>query len=125
METKNTTFQGIINGVKQFLIPVFQLDYKWGEGNWQQLWDDISGAGAEGHFVGPIVHVQGSTLSSAPTYLVIDDWKFIPNSSLRHPYGVIVDLEQTSRIPFVLSMVRQAHDQATVERKGKHIEAVV
>ena len=72
MEAKNTTFQGIINGVKQFLIPVFQRDYKWSEGNWQQLWDDISGAAAAGHFVGSIVHVQGSTMASLPTYLVID-----------------------------------------------------
>ena len=72
MEAKNTTFQGIINGVKQFLIPVFQRDYKWSDGNWQELWDDISGASAFGHFVGSIVHVQGSTLAAAPTYLVID-----------------------------------------------------
>ena len=72
MEAKNTTFQGIINGVKQFLIPVFQRNYKWSKGNWQQLWDDISGAAAAGHFVGSIVHVQGSTMASLPTYLVID-----------------------------------------------------
>ena len=30
----------IINGTMQFVIPVFQRDYNWTEGNCEQLWKD-------------------------------------------------------------------------------------
>ncbi len=72
MQAQNTTFQQVIFGAKQFLIPVFQRDYKWQEDNWQKLWDDILGAGTVGHFAGSIVHASNAPFSSIPTYLVID-----------------------------------------------------
>ena len=72
MDARNTTFQQFIYGAKQFLIPVFQRDYKWREDNWQKLWDDILGAGNAGHFAGSIVHAPDTAFSSIPTYLVID-----------------------------------------------------
>ena len=72
MEARNTTFQQIISGPKQFVIPVFQRDYKWQGDNWQKLWDDILGAGNAGHFAGSIVHASDTAFSSIPTYLVID-----------------------------------------------------
>ena len=72
MDARNTTFQQFIYGAKQFLIPVFQRDYKWQEDNWQKLWDDILGAGNAGHFAGSIVHAPDTAFSSIPTYLVID-----------------------------------------------------
>ena len=44
-----------------------------------------------------------------------NDWKFIPLSTFRHPYGVVVDLwwDWESRIPSVIPMIRQAHDQSS------------
>ena len=72
MQAQNTTFQQIISGPKQFLIPVFQRDYKWQEENWQKLWEDILEAGNTGHFAGSIVHAPDTAFSSIPTYLVID-----------------------------------------------------
>ena len=76
MEAHKTTFQRVIDGSKQFIIPVFQRDYAWGMPNWHRLWSDISLAGAnskkDGHFVGCIVHVSASTFASMPTNLVID-----------------------------------------------------
>ena len=72
MQAQNTTFQQIISGPKQFLIPVFQRDYKWREENWQKLWEDILGAGNAGHFAGSIVHAPDTAFSAIPTYLVID-----------------------------------------------------
>lgn len=72
MQAKNTTFQGIISGPKQFLIPVFQRDYKWQKDNWQKLWDDITRAGNEGHFAGSIVFVQEPAFPTMPKYLIID-----------------------------------------------------
>ena len=74
MQAKNTTFQEIINGNKQFLIPVFQRDYKWREQDWERLWNDIatSRGRTEGHFVGSFVQVPSSTFAALPSYLVID-----------------------------------------------------
>ena len=72
MQASNTTFQKIISGPKQFLIPVFQRDYKWREDNWQKLWDDIIMAGNAGHFAGSIVYVQVNSPPSMPKYLIID-----------------------------------------------------
>ena len=75
MEAKNTTFRELIEGNKQFIIPVFQRDYAWKEENWRQLWDDImrtGSIGGGGHFVGSIVHVPESTLASMTTNLVVD-----------------------------------------------------
>lgn len=76
MQAVNTTFRQLIEGTKQFVIPVFQRDYAWGRANWQQLWDDItrtaSADGDRGHFVGSIVHIPDRTVASKPSQLVID-----------------------------------------------------
>lgn len=76
MQAANTTFRQLIEGTKQFVIPVFQRDYAWERENWQQLWNDITRAasdgGERGHFVGTIVHVPDQTVASRPSQLVID-----------------------------------------------------
>ena len=75
MQAANTTFGELIDGTKQFIIPVFQRDYAWTTDNWQQLWDDIvrsGGIDSGGHFVGSIVQVPDTTVAARPTYLVID-----------------------------------------------------
>ena len=74
MEAKDTTFRALIEGSKQFIIPVFQRDYAWEHKNWEQLWEDIvrTGSVGGGHFVGSIVHVPESTLAAMTTNLVVD-----------------------------------------------------
>ena len=75
MKAINRRLTEIINGNKQFIIPVFQRDYSWTTDQCQQMWDDILGAssGDEGHFFGSIVYVQaGSPGAGFPAWLVID-----------------------------------------------------
>ncbi len=76
MQAANTTIGSLLNGNKQFIIPVFQRDYTWSRRNWRQLWDDILRAGSDsagrGHFVGSIVHVPDIAFAASPSYLVID-----------------------------------------------------
>ena len=76
MQSANTTVGSLLNGNKQFIIPVFQRDYTWSRSNWRQLWDDILRAGSDsagrGHFVGSIVHVPDIAFAASPSYLVID-----------------------------------------------------
>ena len=59
-------FRQIIEGRIQFVVPVFQRDYKWGAKEWQRLWDDINRAGSDsllrnpdaGHFLGSLTQIN-------------------------------------------------------------------
>lgn len=62
----------------QFLIPIYQRTYSWGERECRQLWDDILRTGrndaVSAHFVGSIVYVEKGlySVSSQSPLLVID-----------------------------------------------------
>lgn len=67
---------GLLNGLKQYLIPVYQRLYSWELPQCQRLWNDIVAMqkeNREGHFLGSIVCIAEKT---APTgvqkYMVID-----------------------------------------------------
>lgn len=52
-------FKNIINGSKQYVVPLFQRSYSWGKKEWETLWEDLidlydDGNNAE-HFFGSIV----------------------------------------------------------------------
>jgi uncharacterized protein with ParB-like and HNH nuclease domain/alkylated DNA nucleotide flippase Atl1 len=62
----------------QFVVPIYQRAYSWGEPECSQLWDDIVRAGARSdlakHFTGSIVYIekdQGTNTASEPD-LIID-----------------------------------------------------
>ena len=66
----------LLNGLKQYLIPVYQRLYSWELPQCQRLWNDIVAMqkeNREGHFLGSIVCIAEKT---APTgvqkYMVID-----------------------------------------------------
>jgi len=62
----------------QFVIPIYQRTYNWGERECRQLWDDILRTGrndaVSAHFVGSIVYVEKGlySVSSQSPLLVID-----------------------------------------------------
>jgi uncharacterized protein with ParB-like and HNH nuclease domain/predicted transport protein len=62
----------------QFVIPIYQRTYSWGEKECRQLWDDIVRTGrndaVSAHFVGSIVYVEKGlySVSSQSPLLVID-----------------------------------------------------
>jgi uncharacterized protein with ParB-like and HNH nuclease domain/predicted transport protein len=62
----------------QFVIPIYQRAYSWGERECRQLWDDILRTGRDekisAHFVGSIVYVEKGlySVSSQSPLLVID-----------------------------------------------------
>src|SRR5262249_13622590 len=62
----------------QFVIPIYQRSYSWGERECRQLWDDILRTGrndrVSAHFVGSIVYVEKGlySVSSQSPLLVID-----------------------------------------------------
>jgi uncharacterized protein with ParB-like and HNH nuclease domain len=72
----------------QFVIPIYQRTYSWGEKECQQLWDDILRAGRNdkvpAHFVGSIVYVEKGLyqVSSQSPLLVIDGQQRLTTVSL-------------------------------------------
>ena len=75
MQAINRQFTEIINGNKQFIIPVFQRDYSWTIEQCYQMWTDIMdtrGGDDGGHFLGSFVYVEGSAGAAFSSWLVID-----------------------------------------------------
>lgn len=76
MKAIDRQFLEIINGSKQFVVPVFQRDYKWTKQEWTQLWNDVLRASrsnsSSGHFLGSIVYVGEEPDAVFNTYQVID-----------------------------------------------------
>lgn len=78
MKAINRPFINIINGASQFIIPVFQRDYKWqAEPQCAQLWRDVLRAsrttGEHGHFLGSVVYVAtGDSQAGFTRWLLID-----------------------------------------------------
>ena len=66
----------IIEGRKQFTVPVFQRDYSWTEDEWNQLWNDVLQASGpqsrSGHFLGSIVYVGDGENAVFNRFQVID-----------------------------------------------------
>lgn len=72
----------------QFVIPIYQRTYSWGERECRQLWDDILRTGrndkVSAHFVGSIVYVERGlySVSSQSPLLVIDGQQRLTTVSL-------------------------------------------
>jgi predicted transport protein len=67
----------LLNGAKQFIVPVFQRDYSWETKHCLQLWKDIMQAGStpniKAHFVGSIVYIAADdNNANISRWLVID-----------------------------------------------------
>jgi len=81
MKAAETNLRGLLEGGKQYIIPIFQRPYSWEKKNWETLWEDIldlyssyKGDGLDSsHFLGPIVTVaQIGTPDGVSPYIVID-----------------------------------------------------
>lgn len=58
MRAAETNLQHLLQGSKQYSVPLFQRPYTWGENNWETLWEDmlsIQESPELYHFLGPIV----------------------------------------------------------------------
>jgi uncharacterized protein with ParB-like and HNH nuclease domain len=77
MQAQDVRLTGLVDGQKQFIIPVFQRDYSWGTKHCLQLWQDIVRVGTDknvkAHFVGSVVYVEAEETSANITrWLLID-----------------------------------------------------
>ena len=84
MKAVNQTFRTLVDGSKQFVIPVFQRDYSWTPEQCEQLWIDVlrAGGGAS-HFMGSIVYVSAGLPSATfSSWMVIDGQQRLTTLSL-------------------------------------------
>lgn len=77
MKAEDIQLTQILEGPKQFIVPVFQRDYSWGTRHCLQLWRDIVRVGADdkakAHFVGSLVYIAAEDTSAKITrWLLID-----------------------------------------------------
>lgn len=74
--TANGNIYEILNGNKQFLIPVYQRFYSWDIDQCKRLWNDIvemQRKGKAGHFVGSIVNIAEQAMpTGVQKYMIID-----------------------------------------------------
>ena len=78
----------LLDGSKQFVIPIYQRTYSWTHKQCKQLLHDISNAGRtaglKGHFVGSVVYIQDDLYAASQTnaLLVIDGQQRLTTLSL-------------------------------------------
>lgn len=77
MQAKETKLQDILEGTKQYVIPLFQRTYSWGKKEWETLWKDLielcEAKNPRPHFIGSIVSMPTiSVPEGVAKYLLID-----------------------------------------------------
>jgi uncharacterized protein with ParB-like and HNH nuclease domain len=77
MKASETKLQMIIEGTKQFVVPLFQRPYRWEQKHWEVLWDDLIDLCEEdqprNHFMGSIVTMPAESVPEGVTkYVLID-----------------------------------------------------
>jgi len=77
MKASETTLRNLLEGGKQFQIPLFQRPYSWKKENWETLWEDLislyNDESKGVYFLGPIVtQAELGTADGISPYIVID-----------------------------------------------------
>ncbi len=77
MKASDTNLLHLLNGTKQFLIPIFQRTYRWKEDNCLQLFQDVIRVGGaeyiDSHFIGSVVTIPDQAgQASLARFQVID-----------------------------------------------------
>ncbi len=76
MDARKGNIYEILNGNKQFLLPVYQRYYSWNREQCERLWNDIvdmQRKGKAGHFVGSIVNIAEQAMpTGVQKFMIID-----------------------------------------------------
>lgn len=87
MKAQDLQFTQLLQGAKQFIIPIFQRTYSWEVAHCEQLWNDIVRVGShtalDSHFIGSAVYIPEQETSAAISrWLVIDGQQRITTLTL-------------------------------------------
>lgn len=81
MRAQEITFLNLIQGEKQFQVPLYQRTYSWGKEQLERLWEDVgelveqhrAGERAAPHFLGSVVLAPGQIQAGGvQKWLVVD-----------------------------------------------------
>ena len=77
MQASETKLRQLIEGTKQYVVPLFQRPYSWSEKQWKTLWTDVfeQSRHEDGrpHFFGSIVTTPAKSVpQGVGKYLLID-----------------------------------------------------
>jgi uncharacterized protein with ParB-like and HNH nuclease domain/alkylated DNA nucleotide flippase Atl1 len=79
MDVNEASLRVILEGSKQYQIPLYQRPYAWKQSNWQKIWDDIVGLAHDrktqpdsSHFTGTLVLDASSVTTGLTRFLVVD-----------------------------------------------------
>jgi uncharacterized protein with ParB-like and HNH nuclease domain len=77
MQASHTDLTKIIEGEKQYIVPLFQRPYSWQQGQWETLWEDlvvlINDSERQTHYFGAFVTLPTTSVPEGVTkYLLID-----------------------------------------------------
>ena len=108
MQASEIRLRQLIEGTKQYLVPLFQRPYSWSEKHWKTLWDDVLDQSKHGdgrpHFFGSIVTAQAKSVPQGVfKHLLIDGQQRMTTTqvflaALRDTAGIIGDEKLCSRI---------------------------
>lgn len=88
---QETTLQEVLEGTKQYIVPLYQRPYQWGKKQLQDLWKDIIELTEDrldgqrsSHFIGSLVLAPppASIAGGVTTYLVVDGQQRLTTLSL-------------------------------------------
>lgn len=77
MHANETKIQPIIEGTKQYIVPLFQRPYSWEKEQWGRLWDDLEelceDPNPRTHFMGSIVTMPTTSVPEGVTKFLLSD----------------------------------------------------
>ena len=76
MDAHEKTIKQIIEGVNQYIIPLYQRAYEWHKKEWEDLWNDLlyqyKNESSNNHFLGSIVTTADANPGEVTKYQLID-----------------------------------------------------
>ena len=106
MRAHEVSFLDLVQGEKQFQVPLYQRTYSWGSKQLAQLWRDLleqgremaNGAAAGTHFMGSVVITPSPTLQAAG----VNRWLLVDGA------GPLYVRARADRLPNVIHAAQRA-----------------